>query len=761
MARNTGQGVMSAEGEADRGSVTRVLLAEADTAAAERLVSALQAAGVIATCAVSGAEALACLADGGYRLIAVSDALADMAAEDCLRQARVLSPDSLRVLMGASRERWDGPADAPVVMSRPVSAPALIDMLARPVPPADTPPADRPAQAPGGVGRLREPAGQAVRPAPAEGRTARLGATDRGQIAVMLRRRGFIDGDQLAAVQQALSPRSEPAVRILRERGWLNETAMQAILTRDFLFESVDLNRVELDRAALDLVSASFCERQWVLPLRVTQRRLHVAMADPLDEGLLRQLHYMTGLEIEPRPAEIAPLRAKIAEVYGGADRRLLTGTLEEQVREGGVEDDIEVVIEERDDLPLDQLLRGSGEPPATRLVNSLISDALRFGASDIHIQPRQRVVVVRYRIDGVLIDKAHLPVVLLASIVARIKVMAGLDIAERRRPQDGRIMLRVGGREIDLRISCLPTITGEKVVMRILDRNGSIHGIDELMLAEDDLAKVELMVSKPHGLILATGPTGSGKTTTLYSLLHHDVSSAKNYVTIEDPVEYSMEMAGQVHVQDRIGVTFAKALRAILRQDPDVILVGEIRDEETAEVALHAAMTGHLVYSTLHTNSAVATVMRLFDLGMKPYLVASALEGIISQRLVRRVCQHCSEPYDPDPLILARLGRDFADDRLSAVRGRGCHECFETGFRGRVGLFEVLVPDIHLRRLIGQGATVLEIDALARKQRVRTLLEDARDKVRAGLTTPEEVYRVLGAQEPAQPPPETPRHQP
>lgn len=737
----------------------QVLLVEPDTAAAVSLTAALADAGIVCIHVETAAEALTLIASAHYRLVAVSDRLWDIPAQNCLHEIAALGPGTERVLMGEADpgQRFD---EADVLCApRPVSAEALIDILNRVRADAAPPGADRQATNAGQRasaatlrnpehGLSRGPAARFPRTSHGEAKAARLGATDRAQLAVMLRRRRLIDDEMLAIVQQELSRRREPAVRLLYERGWLDEQAMHEILRREFLFEPVDLKAVQIDRAAADLVPGSLCDRQWILPFKMARRRLYVAMADPLDEGLLRQLTYMTGLEIEPRVAEITALRAKIAEVYRGADRQLLAGALEAPIAGTPSEDDVEVVIEERDDLPLDQLLRGSDEPPAIRLVNSMIGDALRLRASDIHIQPRPRRIVVRYRIDGVLIEKAHLPLALLPSIVARIKVMAGLDIAERRRPQDGRLMLRVGDREIDMRLSCLPTITGEKVVMRILDRNASIHRIDELMLSADDLAKVELLTSRPHGLILATGPTGSGKTTTLYSLLHHDASETKNYITIEDPVEYSMEMAGQVHVQDRIGVTFAKALRAILRQDPDVILLGEIRDEETAEVALHAAMTGHLVYSTMHTNSAVATVMRLFELGMKPYLVASAVEGIISQRLVRRVCKHCSEPYSPDPSILARLGRDFSDGGLSAVRGRGCHECFETGFRGRVGLFEVLVPDFHLRRLIGRGATVLEIDALARKQRVRTLLEDARDKVHAGLTTPEEVYRVLGAQE-------------
>ena len=317
----------------------------------------------------------------------------------------------------------------------------------------------------------------------------------------------------------------------------------------------------------------------------------------------------------------------------------------------------IEVVIEEEDNASLEELLRGTEEPPAIRLVNAVMLEAIRLGASDIHIQPRTKSVVVRYRIDGVLVDKIHIPHHLHQSLVSRLKVMSELDISERRRPQDGRITVKTPMRIVDLRISTLPTINGEKVVMRILDRNSAIVSLDGLGFSKSDLEKVLNMVDKPQGLILTTGPTGSGKTTTLYALLQHNASPTKNYVTIEDPVEYYMDQAGQVLIKEKIGLTFPVVLRSILRQDPDVILLGEIRDYETGEVAFHAALTGHLVFSTLHTNSAVATISRLFDLGLKPYVVATALEGVIAQRLVRKICERCREPEIPAPGLLGRLG--------------------------------------------------------------------------------------------------------
>ena len=321
---------------------------------------------------------------------------------------------------------------------------------------------------------------------------------------------------------------------------------------------------------------------------------------------------------------------------------------------------------------------------------------------------------------------------------------MSELDISERRRPQDGRITVKTPARMVDLRISTLPTINGEKVVLRILDRNSSVHDVAALGFAGVDLERVERMVAKPQGLILATGPTGSGKTTTLYSLLQHNATAGKNYVTIEDPVEYYLDMAGQVLVRDRIGLSFPVILRALLRQDPDVILLGEIRDFETAEVAFHAALTGHMVYSTLHTNSAVATIARLFDLGLKPYVVATALEGIIAQRLVRRICLKCREEVTPDAALLKLVGGDRA--RLGTVyRGRGCGECAQTGYRGRAAIYEVLALDEELRHRIGGGASVLEISRQIRESGMRTMRDHAFERVGGGLTTLEELLRVLG----------------
>jgi type II secretory ATPase GspE/PulE/Tfp pilus assembly ATPase PilB-like protein len=484
-----------------------------------------------------------------------------------------------------------------------------------------------------------------------------------------------------------------------------------------------------------------------VVPLKQEGRRLTLAVADPMDSGLVDDLRFVSGLEIQAVMADVAAIKAKIAEVYGSEEQPSFE-ELETLVSTVDPYEGIEIVIEDDDDQrSLEELLRGTEEPPAIRLVNAIILEAIRLGASDIHIQPRTKSVVVRLRIDGVLADKIHIPHQIYTSLVSRLKVMAELDISERRRPQDGRITVKTPLRIVDLRISTLPTINGEKVVMRILDRNSAVKTIEGLGFAPADLKKVLNMVDKPQGLVIATGPTGSGKTTTLYSLVQHNASPGKNYVTIEDPVEYYLDMAGQVLIKEKIGLTFPVVLRSILRQDPDVVLLGEIRDFETAEVAFHAALTGHLVYTTLHTNSAVATITRLFDLGLKPYVVATALEGIIAQRLMRRICDDCREPHKPEAALLERLGPLFDAVTLTTFRGKGCGKCNQTGYRGRLGVYEVLVPDEEMRHLIATGASILEMTQMARRIGARPMIEDARDKVNAGLTTLDEVLRVLGPQ--------------
>lgn len=572
---------------------------------------------------------------------------------------------------------------------------------------------------------------------------AKFSVSNRSQLAVMLHKQGLLNTEQMQQLMKMQAQRKEPMVKLVIECGWLTEKIIHDLIDKELKIQQVSLNEFNIDPAVAALVPAALCQRQLVIPVSASGKCLTLAMADPLDAGVIEDMRFVTGLDVVPVLASIDAIQRKIAEVYQLGENSL--SDLETAFGSPDPYEGIEVVIEDDGELLLDDLLRSSEDPPAIRIVNSILLEAIRLGASDIHIQPRAKNVVVRLRIDGVLVDKILIPHNMHQALVSRIKVMAELDIAERRRPQDGRITVKTPKRVVDLRISTLPTINGEKLVMRILDRNSAVLSLEALGFSPANLAKIRYASDKPQGIILATGPTGSGKTTTLYSLLQSNATAEKNYLTIEDPVEYYLDAAGQVLVREKIGLTFPLILRSILRQDPDVLLIGEIRDIETAEVAFHAALTGHQVFSTLHTNSALATISRLLDLGLKPFVAATALQAIIAQRLVRKICDACREEVMPDPVLLQRLGGRFAKDKISAYKGRGCDLCYRTGFRGRIGLYEVLVPDDHMRHLIAEEEAITEVARYAHVNGFTNMRDEARDKVNDGLTTLDEVFRVLG----------------
>ena len=574
---------------------------------------------------------------------------------------------------------------------------------------------------------------------------AKLSVTNRSQLAILLHKKGLLNAQQIQQLHKEMQIHKTPVLRQLMQHDWIESAKIHELLRKDLMFEEIDLREFEVDPSLLALVPQAVCVRQLVLPLRVLDKRMRLAMADPLDQGLIDELGFITGLSIHPILCDVQQLQVKLDELFGGSQRLDDLATV---VGSSDPYEGIEIVLDDDGDgESLEQLLGSSEEPPAIRLVNAVILEALRLGASDIHIHPRTKHVVVRYRIDGVLRDTIQIPSTLLMSLVSRIKIMAEMDITERRRPQDGRITVKTPMRIVDLRISTLPTINGEKVVMRVLERQSAAQSLEDLGLSANNLRRLLHVVSKPQGIILATGPTGSGKTTTLFAMLQHGASPEKNYVTIEDPVEIHVDLAGQVPVRDRIGLSFANILRAILRQDPDVILLGEIRDEETADVAFHAALTGHLVFSTLHTNSASATIARLFDLGLKPYVLASALEAIIAQRLVRRICPLCRTPVQPPLERLRSLGPEFLEPGMQFFQGAGCNQCNQ-GYKGRVGIHEVLTMSDLLRDAIAQGAGATQLQGVARQQGMTSLLDDARDKINQGLTTVEEVLRLLGPQD-------------
>lgn len=574
---------------------------------------------------------------------------------------------------------------------------------------------------------------------------AELSVSHRSQLAIMLNKKGLLNDQQVQKLYHERQTKKSSTFDIIVANGWVAEKRIHAILKNDFLFEEVDLAEFRVSDAIAALIPSNICRSQLICPLSLSGRRLALAMVDPLNEGLIGELKFTVGLEIQPLLASSDSIRAKLAEIHG--DHQISFRELETVLGNDEPLDQVEVVIDEADEIGIEELLRGTDEPPAIRLVNAILMEATRLGASDIHIQPKAAMVVTRFRIDGVLTEKLQIPASLLMPLVSRIKVMAEMDITERRRPQDGRITLKTPMRVVDLRISTLPTINGEKVVIRILDRCGNIHRLDELGFEKSVLERIDNVIRRPQGIVLATGPTGSGKTTSLYSMLQHIASAEKNYITVEDPVEYYFEQASQVMIKDKIGLDFASVLRAILRQDPDVILIGEIRDQKTAEVAFHAALTGHQVFSTLHTNSAMDTLARLFDFGLQPHLVASAVEAIIAQRLIRVICKHCRVPHTPDPLTISRLGPQFDDPSLTFHIGQGCGSCNGTGFAGRAAIYEVFIPGDSMRQAISEGFSLLKLKQMAMEEGLVSLLFDAKRKVGEGMTSAEEVLRVLGPQ--------------
>ncbi len=452
------------------------------------------------------------------------------------------------------------------------------------------------------------------------------------------------------------------------------------------------------------------------------ERELLVVVPEGYDPFRVEELRFLKGKNVR--------LKVVSSEEYAKLIQEKLS--LESvQVEEEETKEESEDILFQRDDSP------------AVRLVNTVLIKASSVSASDIHFEPYEDETIVRIRMDGVLHDYTKIPNSLYHEVVSRIKVMAKLNVAEKRVPQDGKIRVRIGSKDYDIRVSTVPTLHGERVVLRLLEKTGSLLTLNELGLSKEDVEKVKRLAQRPYGIVLVTGPTGAGKSTTLYAMLLHVKNPKKNIITIEDPVEYQVKGISQIQVNPKVGLTFAAGLRSILRQDPDIIMVGEIRDPETAEVAVQAALTGHLVLSTLHTNDAPSAITRLKDMGIEPFLIASSLEGVIAQRLVRKVCEHCKEPYEPTKEELRELGLPESE-RFVFYRGKGCEHCLGTGYRGRTGIFEVLELDEELKKLINQTQDANEIRKLARKKGFRTMLEDGIDKILKGITTSSEVLSVI-----------------
>ncbi|HYY06669.1 MAG TPA: type II secretion system ATPase GspE [Candidatus Limnocylindria bacterium] len=548
----------------------------------------------------------------------------------------------------------------------------------------------------------------------------------------LLVEQGRISQDDLRKVKRLQQERGERLERLLLDLGFISEEDLLPLLSAYLGVETVHRRDFPTTPVPLGSLNLKFLKHAKVLPLAQTNGALTVAMSDPADYYTIQSLQLATGLQIEPRLARERDVLEGLETIYGG---NAAGGAAAEPA-------DAELEVFRDDEEDVDHLRDLASEAPVIRFVNLLISRAVEQRASDIHIEPFENELKVRYRIDGVLHDVEAPQRRLQAAIVSRIKIMAKLNIAERRLPQDGRIKLRLMGREIDLRVSTLPTLYGESVVLRILDRSSIVVNLESLGFPEDALDEFGKLITKPYGMILVTGPTGSGKTTTLYGALDKINSPDKKIITIEDPVEYQLFGVNQIHVKPQIGLTFANGLRSIVRQDPDVIMVGEIRDAETAEIAIQAALTGHLVFSTLHTNDAAGAVSRLLEMGVEDYLLASSLLGVLAQRLVRRVCEKCRQPAELTTEVLHEIGGE-SGEHVQVFDGQGCEECARTGYRGRSGIFELLQVTDAIRQLILKRSSADIIRDAAIRQGMRTLREDGLAKAAAGITTIEEVLRV------------------
>ena len=550
---------------------------------------------------------------------------------------------------------------------------------------------------------------------------------------------GIITKEQLKKALEEQKRTGERLLDVLKRLGVIDEETLAKIIAKQWGYPYIDLSTVEIDKETVHLISEEIARRFEVIPFgRTEEGEIMVAISDPTNIFAIDFLrNYLKNVKIYVASKE--SIIGNIEKYYS------MEKTVKEAVMEmtGGVEVETE---EEKTELSIDEARSLAETAPIIRLMNQIITEAIVSRASDIHIEPQKRSVRVRYRIDGVLNDAMSLPKNIQPGLVSRVKIMANLDIAERRRPQDGRINLKFRGREIDLRVSVLPAIFGEKVVMRILDKEKSLIPLEKLGFSEESLTIFKSLITQPYGMILITGPTGSGKSTTLYAVLRILNSPKVNILTAEDPVEYQLDGITQLQVNPKIGLTFANALRSFLRQDPDIILVGEIRDRETAQIAMEAALTGHLVFSTLHTNDSFSAPTRLIDMGIEPYLIASALIGVTAQRLVRKICNNCKTEVKPSRYILEQLG--IEDENTVFYKGKGCPICNNTGYKGRIAVQEVLKIDDNIRDMILKRASSTEIKEYAVKNGTKTLLHDALDKARKGITSLEEVLRVISTVE-------------
>jgi type IV pilus assembly protein PilB len=548
---------------------------------------------------------------------------------------------------------------------------------------------------------------------------------DLGQVLV---EEGLITHEQLEAALEEKRVNGHSLGRILIRQNLISETLLVAVLARQIGLDFVDLDEYPVDPSAVGLISDQVARRYRAIPIGYEGSTLVVAMSDPSNVLALDDIRTITGMEVKPVVATAGDVEAAINK-FSRFDR-----SVEDVASQAAAGAD--------DDQDIASMEAAVEEAPIVKLVNLLITQAVSDRASDIHVEPTERDIRIRYRIDGVLHEVMRSPKNIQNGLVSRLKVMADINIAERRLPQDGRVGLSVGGKAVDLRVATLPTVYGEKVVLRILDKTRALLKLEELGFMEESFRQYETAYRKPYGTILVTGPTGSGKSTTLYATLNILNGEDRNIITVEDPVEYRLHGVNQVQVNQKAGLTFASALRSILRSDPDIVLIGEIRDKETAVISVEAALTGHLVLSTLHTNDAPSAITRLIEMGVEPYLVVSALDCVVAQRLARKLCDRCKEPVTLSERELEEAG--FTEPVEQLYKAVGCGHCGKTGYRGRISLFEVMLMSEEIERLTIEHASSDDIRRVAIEQGMVTLREDGLMKVARGVTSLEEVFRVV-----------------
>ena len=570
-----------------------------------------------------------------------------------------------------------------------------------------------------------------------------------GKLGEILLKENLISADQL---KQALDHQKQSGGRLgnsLVKLGFLSDDEVTAVLSRQYGVPSINLSYFEVDQNVIKLVPMETAAKYQILPLSRVGSSLTVAMVDPTNVFAMDDIKFMTGFNIEPVVASESAITEAIKKHYGSAEEAERKKEIEEIVSfiDEGQAESVELEAEDEASLNLAELEKAAEEAPVIKLVNYILTDAVRRGASDVHMEPYEKEYRVRYRIDGMLQNVMHPPLKLRDAIISRVKIMAKLDISEKRLPQDGRIMIRMmhngKKKQLDFRVSVLPTLHGEKIVMRLLDKENLRLDMTKLGIEPESLSKLQKAIFKPYGMVLVTGPTGSGKTNTLYSSISQLNKPDTNIVTAEDPVEFQLPGINQVQMKEQIGLNFAAALRSFLRQDPNIILVGEIRDFETAEIAIKAALTGHLVLSTLHTNDAPSTISRLMNMGIEPFLVATSVHCIVAQRLTRRICPECRTEEEVAPQVLIDAG--FTPEEVRTVKvfkGAGCPACGNKGYKGRLGLYELLEITDEIRELILVGASALEIKKKAIEQGMIALRRSGLIKVMNGLTTLEEVFR-------------------